>query len=573
MASSGDLAAVRARGRPRAAGRRRPSGVAVGPGDGRLWLAPAAGAALYAVTLLVNLHAVIAAVYRNSDAAVDGVLGEAIGHFPAGSYVSLGNRGWFEEWLFLEATRGLPGHRSLWEVGPLLWSLMGLVLLIWTARRLLGWGPAALCGAALLCVGPFGRFCSVAIAWHSLSLTHTIVLAAVAVGVLPQLRRVPTAGLAAGAVLVGALCAFPTASDSLFIFWALIPLAVTAAVLAARSRSLPRGRLFAFTTIVVLVAAVGAWGVTSILHGEHVVARALPLELVAPSMIADNLALLVESFVYLAGGSLEAPSSSLHDVLSVVSAVLALLALLAVLDHVRRLAGRSARAGLPDRLLAYVVFWVTSMLAASVVFVLSDAPKDALSGRYLLSAYAATAALLPLVALRSRRARALVLAGVCVFALIATYQLASQPSLVIGRPGVAARFPGPKTTGALESFARQEHVTQGYGGYWDAEELTWATNFKVLVRPVRPCSGRRPALCYPQLGSVSSWYRPRPHTRSLLIVDAPGSSFNVVLAPDPRLGRPLASRRLGLIDVYVYPYDIASKLKAPRCGFTWAHPC
>jgi len=80
-------------------------------------------------------------------------------------------------------------------------------------------------------------------------------------------------------------------------------------------------------------------------------------------------------------------------------------------------------------------------------------------------------------------------------------------------------------------------------------------------------------LCYPQLGMISSWYRPRPGIRSLLIVDSLGTSFNGILAADPALGAPVARRRIGPLSVLVYPYDIASRIGPPRCRFSWAHPC
>jgi hypothetical protein len=236
-------------------------------------------------------------------------------------------------------------------------------------------------------------------------------------------------------------------------------------------------------------------------------------------------------------------------------------------------AGRRLRPGITDVGLAYVAFWAMSLIATSLVFLLTDAPRDALAGRYLLAGYIAIAALLPLVAARGPRARALLTAGVCAFAAIAAFQLIRRPFVVIASPEVSVRFPGPGTAAALARFARQERVTRGYGGYWDAEQLTWGTSFSLLVRPVRVCSARSHSLCYPQLGMISSWYTPEPNARSLLVVDSLGTSYNGVLAPDPALGRPLASRTLGYITAYVYSYDIAARLRRPRCNFSWAHPC
>jgi len=531
-------------------------------------------AAVYAAAVLVNFHDIITSVYVNSDAALAPVLGQAIGHVPAGSYVSLGNHSWYEEWLFLVATRRLPGYRQLWELAPALWSLFGLVVLVWTARRALDRWSASLCGAALLCVGAFGRFCSLAINWHSLALVHTILIVGVSVWLVPQLDRISWRHLIAVALGLGVLSALPTASDSLYPFWALVPLLGSTAVVARRASPRVRARLAVFTVVVVCVAVLGALVVSSAMRHSGITSRALPVGFVALDMIGHNIALLAKSYAFLAGGRLDALSLGAQSVLVFASGALVLIALVLVLDQVRRVAlTRSIGHRMTDAQLFYVAFWAISLVATSLVFVLSDAPKDALSGRYLLAGYAAIAALLPLVATRSSRTRPMVTAGVCVFALIAAYQVIRQPFDVIISPEVSVRFPGPGTASQLANFARQEHVTHGYGGYWDAEELTWGTNFKVLVRPVRVCTSRSHSLCYPQLGMFSSWYTPAPRTRSLLVVDSLGTSFNGVLARDPALGTPLDARRMGYIEVYVYPYDIASRLRTPRCGFTWARPC
>jgi hypothetical protein len=538
------------------------------------WL-PVACAAVYATAVAVDFHDVITSVYVSSDAALAPVLGEAIGHIPAGSFISLGNHAWYEEWLFLLITRGLPAHRSVWEVAPALWSLAGVALLLWAARMALGTGAALLSGAALLCVGAFGRFCFLAINWHSLSLVHTILLLGASVWLLGRLGAISWPHLVLAALGLGLLSALPTGSDSLFPFWALVPLLAAAVAVAGRLSPRARGRLIVFTAIVLAVAVAGGLVLASVMRDSGITSRALPVGLVAPEMLADNLGLLARSYAFLGGGRLDGPGTSgFHGLLAALSAALVLIALALVLAELVRLAlARASLRRMSIERLFYVAFWGSSLLVTSLVFVFSDAPKDVLSARYLLAGYAAVAALLGLVAARGGRARSLVTAAVCAFALIAAYQVIARPFEVITSPEVVVRFPGPRTAGELVRFAAAQHVTRAYGGYWDAEELTWATDFAVAVRPVRVCTSRSHSLCYPQLGMVSSWYRPVGGARSLLIVDSLGTSFNGILAPDPALGRPLASRRLGLIEAYVYPYDIAARIRAPRCGFTWAHPC
>ena len=63
-------------------------------------------------------------------------------------------------------------------------------------------------------------------------------------------------------------------------------------------------------------------------------------------------------------------------------------------------------------------------------------------------------------------------------------------------------------------------------------------------------------LCPFDLHVISSWYTPRPSTRSFLLTDP---RLPLVPAPTPGLGRPSAVYRVGRLTMYVYPYDIASR--------------
>ncbi len=562
-------------------GRRAERGPAVSPlqrgairGRGsQPWWPAALCAAAYAVAVIANFHAIISSVYVNSDAALAPVLAQAAGHLPAGSYISLGNHAWYEEWLLLSATRSLSFHRGLWEAAPAIWSLLGVALLAWSAGRAFDGWSASITGASLLCVGAFGRFSFMAVNWHSLSLVHTILLGAVLVWIAGRIERLRRAPLLALAITVGALGALPAASDALFPFWALIPLLGASAAVGARASHAARRRLVLFTATVLALTVGGALILAAVMRHSGITARALPVGLVAVGGLGHNVVLLTRSLAFLGGGRLRAPGSGAQGVLTFASGALVLLGLVVVVAALVRVCVRGGlRSEMSPARVAHVWFWSLSLLCTVLVFVLTDAPKDALSGRYLLAAYAAIAALLPLAA-TGRRSRGLLTAGVCLYALIATYQVIHRPFTVITSPEVAVRLPGPRTAAELARFARSQNVSVGYGGYWDAEELTWATHFAVPVRPVRVCSNVTHTLCYPQLGMISSWYRPHPSIRSLLIVDSHGTSFNGILAADPQLGAPVAARWIGPIEVLVYPYDIASRIRVPRCDFSWAHPC
>jgi hypothetical protein len=145
----------------------------------------------------------------------------------------------------------------------------------------------------------------------------------------------------------------------------------------------------------------------------------------------------------------------------------------------------------------------------------------------------------------------LVPVGVSVFAFAGIVGLARDRLAPAPLP---ARLAQP----ALLRFFEREHLTTGYAGYWEASSFTWQSKFKVSVYPVYEC--RRPAaltLCPFYFHRISSWYRPRPNTRTFLMVD-PAQPF-VAGSPDPAFGRPEQVFRTGPITVYVYGYDIARR--------------
>ena len=115
-----------------------------------LWATPALLALIYGLVVLGEFRSIIAQIYEDSDAAVAAVVGHLAGSAPAGARIVLGNHPWYEEYLFLRLTSGLPEYRQLWEVAPMLWSLLGLAVLGWSAWRALGRFAAMITVSALL---------------------------------------------------------------------------------------------------------------------------------------------------------------------------------------------------------------------------------------------------------------------------------------------------------------------------------------------------------------------------------------------------------------------------------------
>jgi hypothetical protein len=78
----------------------------------------------------------------------------------------------------------------------------------------------------------------------------------------------------------------------------------------------------------------------------------------------------------------------------------------------------------------------------------------------------------------------------------------------------------------------------------------------VKVYPVSVCDGEK-YLCPFDLHYITSWYVPRANERTFLISDP----TQPVAAPAvPSLGTPSAVYHIAELTMYVYPYDIASRL-------------
>ncbi len=526
----------------------------------QLWpWAPVVLASVYALVVLVNFRSLITAINMDSDVSIAPMIGKLVGSAPHGAMVSLGDHPWYEPLWFLHLTSGLPGYRQLWEVAPAAWSLIGIAILAWSAWYAFGPWAGVLAASALLCAGTAGRFMFFSFDWHGPTAVHGVFLGALIVWLAGRARTLATWKFAVIAVLMGVLSAAPAAGDKLFLVWAILPMLVTAGLLAWRARAWAYWRLLAAAAGIAAIALV----VGKLLHDDMVSigwsSTPFPVGFASAKQLPNNLALLLESYTNLAGGDFFGGAhASPVDIATFFTGALFLALLVCLPIELRRRAPRDRSAPLAldavvARRFAYVAFWVSSLVSSSAAFVFSDAPVDANSARYVLAGYVAFGALLPLLATRSRRWQARVTIGVCLFALVASYQVIRHPF----QPQL--RFPTPQQGQALARYAESEHVTYGYTGYWDAADLTWMSEFKVKAYPVTQCNSHSLAMCPYDIG-ISSWYTPRRGANSLLVIDR-AIQIRSVTAPDPGDGSPIASTKIGDLTVYVYPFDIASRFK------------
>jgi hypothetical protein len=204
-----------------------------------LWALPALLAGAYLIVVLARFNAVITTINEDSDVVVAPVMAKLLGQVHGPSTTVLGNHPYYEEFLFLRATAGLPFYRQLWEITPLLWSLLGVGVFAWATARAFGRTEAALAATVLICLGALGRLMFYSFDWHGLTVLHTIVVCAVLMWLAHRAETIRWRSLLAGALLLGLFNAITVASDRLFAFWALAPLVLVSALMAGRRADAP----------------------------------------------------------------------------------------------------------------------------------------------------------------------------------------------------------------------------------------------------------------------------------------------------------------------------------------------
>jgi hypothetical protein len=520
-----------------------------------VWWLPILLAGIYGLVVLAEFRGITAHLYTNSDFALAPVIAHLLGDTPAGTRVIIGDFRWYEPLTYLWATRWLPLHRQLWDVTPLVCDLGGVGLLAWSTRRTFGRWPAAVSAAALICVGQ-GGLQALTYTSHAPGIVHTIVLGAALVWLASRDRLISWRALAAGSLGLGLFTA-AAVPDRLFLVWGVVPFVATAALVAWRATGPASRRLLGFALLSAAVALVAAGVFDRVMSRSGVGTSAFPITFTAADALGSHIVLMLQGLTDVAGGDFFGLPLDFTAIATFLTGGIVLAAVVFVSVDVRRrvaLAGPRAPSAEPAELarLAYVSFWSICLVSTLVTFTFVDAAGNVGAARYLLGAYVAVAALVPLLTERGLGFRLSVAAAVSLLAALATFQLLRVPV----NPQNAS--PSTSDENALVRFAGAHRLRYGYAGYWDSMPFSWASDFAVEVFPVVECGETGLTLCPFSLDHVSSWYAPRARTPTFLIVD-PAVPFPVT-APDPALGKPVFSTTIGQLRIYVYPYDIASRL-------------
>ena len=523
---------------------------------------------LYLVLLLVRFPEVVTATNLDADAVSAPVIGQLFSSAPAHASIVLGEFGWYSSLLFLLVTKSLPSHREVWEIAPYAMALAGFALTSWSVWQVAGRWAASLTAVLLVCCAPDTLHLLFSMTQHAPDWFCLGLLGGFAVLLTRRAAALRWTAVVPLSVSVGAIVGVNAASDPLVVIAGLAPftLALLAGSLVTRGPDSARALQIGFATLALALVS-GALTLTVMSAWNVTPEPGLDTTMFATGdKIVQNFKLWWESIAVLGNGDFFGRDLSFASGLAVLCAVLSSAAIFVLFRsawrEVRAAAAAplapsrpqpslsSSRSQSPARL-TLMVFWCSSAVLLSVAFVLSATPVDIHADRYLVGLLYAAAAVIPVLAVGHLRSEALALFGTCVFALSGVISIA-QGTVTRDTEG----FPPTAVAHRVAQLAVRDHLSVGYAGYWNAAPITWATHFRVQVYPVSVCD-RGAHLCRFDLHFISSWYTPRRGIGSFLLTDR---RLAGVPRPTPDLGRPAAVYHLGRITMYVYPYDLATKI-------------
>jgi hypothetical protein len=513
--------------------------------------------ALNVILLLAQLRSLVHALYRSPDVAVPLVISALSTTADTSRVIVLGNHPYYEAWWLESATRGLPGQWQIWEGMPFLIAFVGIGLMGWAAWQAFGPFAAAITTTVMLALGDAMRWILFSSDSHGYSVAHGALLVAALAFLAPRASqgRLSWRLLAGVGIPLAAISAIG-ATDQVFEFLFLPAFALAGCAMWWQHPDPLFRQLAIFCVAVTGTAILGAELLDVLMRHLHVIGAPYPISFVAASSVLSNIQLTLTSLAYLGGGSFFSQPVKGTQILVFAVGMLTLLGVLVALRLIWRYASSlgsrwSTRQALPD---FYVAFWGLVVVLSLAAYLFTNIAQGEGDARYIVGVYAGVAAVIPTVVLRSTARKAALTIAVCVFGL-----LVAANHLIEGPPPTLERVsPTQAEAKAMYRFARAEGADHGYAGYWVAPVVSWQTRAKLKAYPVRPCGA---SLCPYFLGTVSTWYRPKPGVRTFLIADANQGIENDVSGGVTAFGPALASARFGTYTVLIYGHDIAVDLQ------------
>jgi hypothetical protein len=496
------------------------------------WL-PALAAAAYLATVAVLGPALVRDVGWDTDVSGPLALAERLrGSGP----VYIPHYGeWTSLWWLL-ATRTLPWHAQLWEATGYVFAVTAAALLGWATARVAGRWAGLTAAAAALVVGPFALRSLLTVALHVTN-SFTAAVLGVALVLLTRTRSWPLA------LAVGLLAGANAASDPLLWIAGIVPFVLAAALLARTTRRIDVALRAAITLAVTIVSAVAT---NLVMHGLGYHVIGLSVGLARLHALPANTLHLGRMVALLGGANYALPGGYPREPLR---ALLALLVLAAVVTPVVAAVKLTVRRAEPT-VRAYACYWGAATMLLGIVFVIT--PNAAALGpdsmNYLLTLSLAAGTGVALLAARSRRGQ------LAVALAIATVGAINIAGIAKGHAEIYATNPIRTYEPPLVRLLERKGVTRGYGGYWDAQNITWQSGMRLLIAPVQRCA---PQLCPYNFFTIRSWYEPHPGP-TFLILDA----TNRFIPTAPRfVEKATATYHLGPLTVYLFDYDITRHIR------------
>ncbi len=526
-----------------------------------VWLTALAAGLAYVVVLAVQVPHLIGELEWNSSVASGYVMPETLVKTGTGGATVMGSVGdWVPLWFGL-LTAHWPLHRQLWGVMPTLLFVASALTVSLSVAMVASRRAAIL--AALIGLAAS----SLALAFLISPFSHNVVYPCTALlgAYLIWLARARGRRRAIAIVvppLLGVVVGVCVASDALLLATGVIPLAITAILAGVRRER--RSRIVSLSALTTVAVAIPIAKITSSTMGSLGYSTLpTPIKIAALSELPSRAHLLFEGLKALFNGYLGGPEGpgTLHAPLGIASDVVMVAALLTlilvgvrttvrlIVSGVRRHASQASSAPLARQL--HIVYWTASAASACGAFWIAGEGPVTTHYSYYFTVVFSVAAVVPLLLSGGAFVRTLVCAGATVFFVGGLVGLGSDYLSVYA--GIARYAP------TITRIARANDARYGYSNWADASGLTWGTHEGVIARPVVECSTTQgTSLCPGFQTFIPSWYSPQPR-RTFLLVEANGVDLSSVPAI---LGKPLASYAFGPMQMYIYPYDIASHFGA-----------
>jgi hypothetical protein len=519
------------------------------PLEDLLFCAASVTVGVFLIWSAIRIRDITAPMYANSDIASAPVIAQLLPDQGSG-HVVLGYYPWLESLFALDLTRWVPSHIAFWKAAPFLVYGATVALTGWTVWRTMSLKSGVLVSLAMAAPAPLVIYLLGAPDQRLPALAHAVLLAAFLV-TTPSLARWNRPQRVVWAMALAVTLAPGVASDLVIVLGAALPF-VTAIGLGWRLGLVPRP-VAALAGGAALAGSLAGFALERLAEHFEIVYAPPGWGVSSPSTAVSNAWLLLKEIALFAHGKFDTGPGTV-DALDLAWIAAGVTAIAAALFLAVMLV-RAARPFLTDedrspsaRLLA--IYWCVSLVLVAGPFVFTTVPVGINSVRYVFILWPA---LLTLAAiLFARRAHIWLASLALVSALIGCVELGRG----LYTPGVAIQ-PTPDEVARLERIAEANDLDHGYAGYWDAMPITLESDFKVRAYPIEPCGAT--GYCPFHLHAIESWYSPKPGTRTFYVVG--DQDLMPPLGPPPASwGPPAKTIHVGHLTLYVFDYDIASRL-------------